>query len=452
MKRSAVAVLLATRALLNPLAEDQGPANPTSGIQAPLFQPPAVTLSIGEIARRAQSRSLEILKAVQRAERAREDLVGEPELMDSSLSVGGGYTSGAQAAGGWYGQSSLSLPIFPQLSVGGAVSVDRQSRIEEELSLVVQPFAPPRQTYSEEESYESARVAERYLRRSIYLDAEQAALNLLIRNSELDLSRSTVELEQRKYELVQRRQEIGEASFQDVQDGLVDLIEARQSLFNSEQRYLGDWRILQLFFASREERIGVAPLSLDGLLELVSGRREEVAGFEDAGPASQKLETLRIELAALRSELEATPTWRPDLALAAGVVFPEVSPSASLALSFSPNQLKGEEREELQEDIEVKHMEIATESYAAELQKMLGKQGIAIAEEALRSAQIQRERDRVALEEGELLFQQGRRTSLELEQLRLNLRRTEIRGFEAAAELYGALGNYLMLFVSEESG
>ena len=101
----------------------------------------------------------------------------------------------------------------------------------DEFSLSVKPLEPKRQTYAEEKAYSIARVDERYLNWEIYLDAEQAALNLLRRDMERELARSTLELEQKKFELVKRRQELGEASFQDVQDQLVDLIAARQSLF-----------------------------------------------------------------------------------------------------------------------------------------------------------------------------------------------------------------------------
>ena len=97
-------------------------------------------------------------------------------------------------------------------------------------------------------------------------------------------------------------------------------------------------------------------------------------------------------------------------------------------------------------------MEIAAETSAAALEKSLERQNIALVEQALTSAQIQAERDRVALQEAELLFQQGRRTTLELEQLRLNLSRARILTFESAAEVYRVLGIYLMLFAAEESG
>ena len=97
----------------------------------------------------------------------------------------------------------------------------------------------------------------------------------------------------------------------------------------------------------------------------------------------------------------------------------------------------------------VERMEIAAETSAAALQKSLELQNIALVEQALTSAQTQAQRDAVALQEAELLFQQGRRTTLELEQLRLNLRRTRILTFASAAEVYRVLGVYLTLFVAE---
>jgi hypothetical protein len=412
---------------------------------------PTVTLTIEEIARRAQSRNLEIFKAARSVQKAREDLIGEPELIDSSLSVSSVYPFTRY-------RSSLTLPISPKLSVDAGASIaleDKKLQFfpgpepEELLSLSVKPFAPKRHTYSEEKAYNLALVDERFLSRKIYLDAEQAALNLLMRDMERELTRATEELERKKYALAQRRQDLGEASFQDVQDQLVDLLEAREDLYDSEQRYLMDWKTLQLLFAPSEERIDVAPLSVDELLDLVVARREAAVRFTAVEPVTEKLQTLKLELVALQTELMVTPAWRPSLSLnlSASVAVPDINPGFGLSLSFSPNQFKGEERDELEEDIEVKEMEIVAETYAAQLQKSLEEQSIAIVEQALVSIQIQVERDRVALQEAELLFQQGQRTTLELEQLRLNLRRSEILTFQAAIEVYEALGDYTMLFL-----
>jgi hypothetical protein len=412
---------------------------------------PTVTLPVEEIARQVQSRNLELFKATRNVERARLDLIGEPEWMDSSLSVSSGYGGGFRS--GWYAQSSATLRLFPQLSATASVAVEEPGVFGEALSLTVEPFEPARRTYSEEKTLGSALVRERYLKRQLYLDAEQAAFTLLISDMERDLARRSEELEQRYYELVQRRQEVGESSFQDVQDQLLDLIKARQDVFAREQGYLGAWRNLQLLFAPSEERIAVAPLPVEELLDLVARRSAEVERYEDVEPVTETLENLRLELAALEAELEATPAWRPEVSLSTGVSLPYAYPdshSVGVSLSFSPNQIKRDEREELREDIEVKRMEITAETSAAVLQKSLELQNISLVEQALASARLQAERDAVALREGELLFQQGRRTTLELEQLRLNLERARIQAYKSAVEVYRVSGVYLLLFADEK--
>ena len=421
----------------------------TAWVEEPL---PVVTLSVGEIAGQVQLRNLEIFKAARDVERARADLVGEPELMDSSLSVESGYRTIGGGSSGWYGQSSLILRLLPQLSTAASLAVEQPGVFGESLSLTVKPLEPPRRTYSEQRALGSAVVRERYLKGWIYLDAEQAALNLLISDMERELARATEDLQQSRYELIQRQQEIGEASFQDVQDQLVDLIEARQDLFSKESGYLGDWRTLQLLFAPGEKRISVAPLPIAELMRMVQRRRTQVEAFSQVEPVTEELENLRLELAALEAELQATSAWRPELSLSTAVDFPYAYPgshSMSVGLSFSANQLNRDEREDLREDIEIKRMEIAAESSAVALQKSLELQNFALVEQALAGARIQVERDRVSLQEAELLFQQGGRTSLELEQLRLNLRRTQILTFRSAVEFYRVLGVYQMLFVGE---
>jgi hypothetical protein len=452
--KTAAAIVFFSLPLICAAAQEQsGTSNITQPdtVQAPTVQiTPTMLLPIEEIARQVQARSLEILKATRSVERARKDLVGEPELMDSSLSISGGYN--AERTTGWSGASSLSLSLIPQLSAGASVSVNDELKLSESVSLSLKPLAPNRQTFTEEKALNNALVAERFLKHSIYLDAEQAALSLLIRERERELAYSREALEQKKYELEQRRREVGEASFQDVQDQLVELIDARQSMFNSEQLFLSSWKTLQLLITPGEEKIGVQPLSAEELLQWIEARKLQVQDLRDEQPSTEKLEKLMIELVALQGELQATPPWRPDLSLSTSVGFPYRFPgshSVTLSFAISPNQFAGDEREELQEDIEIKRLEIAAETYAAQLQKTLGQQNIALVEQALISAQIQGERDRVALQEAELLFQQGQRTSLELEQLRLNLRRTEDLTFQAAIDLYRVLGEYLLLFVGE---
>ncbi len=407
---------------------------------------PTLTLTVTEIASRAQNRNLALLKASLAVDRTQADLTGEPRLLDTTSSVTAGYR---ERTSGWYTGATVSVPVLPQVSIGGGVTWSEVQERGEELSVAVRPFATGRETWYEEQSYGAAVVRRDYLLRSTFLGAEKAAIALLIRDMERKLSRQTLELKQKTYDLSVRRQAAGEVSFQDVQDRQADLISARQALFTTERTRLGDWNTLQLLFAPSEQQIDVVPLTLEELLAMVDERAEAVSRHRDSEPVTEKLEILRLELAALEAELESIDGWKPDLSVSASLAFPGTTPGTALTFSFSPSETRQTDSEDLRQDIEIRKMEIATELFTAELQKALGTQSIAISEEALSSARLQVEWDTTTLREAELLFRQGTRTSLDLEQLRLNVRRDEIRTFQAAADLYEVMGTYLMLFVGE---
>ncbi len=404
-----------------------------------------IMLSIEEIAVRARTGNLEIVKANRAVRDAERELKGEPNIKSSSFSLGGGYTDE------WYGSAGVDLPIMSQMSVGGEVSLDERGRAKEEISLSVSPFAPSRKTYTEQKTYKQASVHRRYLSQRIYFEAEQAALNLLLGDMERKLAQAVLELERDKYELELRRQDLGEASFQDVQDQQVDLIAARRDLYNSEQGFLQDWKALQLLIFPSEQMIDVEPLSLDSLLFAVKQRKDFIAGMHRLQPSSEELETLQLDLTALQAELKATHLWRPELSISAAVGLPDPSYSLNFNLTFSPSELQDDKREELKADIEMKRVDIATERYSLALERQLIEQSIEIAEQALASSEIQMQRDSVALQEGLLLFEQGQRTTLEIEQMRLNTQRSAIESYRAAVELYRVLAEFLLLFVPPDN-
>jgi hypothetical protein len=129
--------------------------------------------------------------------------------------------------------------------------------------------------------------------------------------------------------------------------------------------------------------------------------------------ASQNLENLRLELTSLHAELDATPLWRPDLNLSGSMGLPDLSDySIGASISFSPGDIKDEEREDLEEAIDEKLVDIQIEQFDHSLQKRLVEQNISIVEQA-----------------------------------RLSLESAEIDSFAAAADLYKAQSELLMLYV-----
>jgi hypothetical protein len=167
-----------------------------------------------------------------------------------------------------------------------------------------------------------------------------------------------------------------------------------------------------------------------------------------AQSGSQALAHLELDLEALRAELKSTPLWRPDFDLSASLGLPDPSKyNFAASLSFSPADINNDEREDLQEEIDEKIVDIRSEQYELSLQKQLIEQSIAIARQACEAATLAREQAAIILRESQFLHKQGELTVFELEQASLSLRSAEIDSFAAAADLYQAQSELLMLHV-----
>jgi outer membrane protein TolC len=446
-----LAVGLAAVLLMPLTAEQQSPEEGQAG-----SPPKAGSLQIEEIALRAQAENPQVLKALRTLKNSEEALVGESRLLDSRLSLEAAYESAqnqdgsAAAAGGdaaISGQVGITVPLLEQLSVGGSITAREDRDLQGELSLSVAPFAAGDPTYSEEEAYGKALAAWKTLRQQTYFDAEGAVLDVLIGQMERDLADMSLELERRRYETVQKELELGEASFEELQDQLSELTDARKNLYTVESQSLSSWKELQLLFDPNGGEVDPAPLSLEELTELIRKREERVAALASERPSSLTLATLQLELEALRSELKATPLWRPDLNLSASVDLQDPSKfNLAASLSYSPNDLRKDEREDLQEKIDEKLVDIRSERYALSLQKQLAEQGIAIARQAWEAATLAGQQAASTLQESELLYRQGQLTVFEIEQARLSLESAQIDTYRAAADLYGTQSELLMLY------
>jgi outer membrane protein TolC len=413
-------------------------------------------LTIEQIALRAQAENPQVLKALRVLNNAEEDLAGESRLLESRLSLesANGTPQSQSASSGdpgdaaISGQAGITVPLLDQLSVGGSVTAQQGEEIGGELSLSITPFAAADPSYPEEETYGKALVAWQTLRQQTTFDAEQAALKYLIAGMEVRLGESTLDLEQKLYETVQKELELGEASFEELQDQLSELTTARKSLYSTESQALSSWKELQLLFDPDGEEVEPASLSFQQLEELIEAREKKISELTAEEPSSQSLENLKLELTALQEELEATPLWRPDFNLSGSVGLPDLSAySIGASISFSPSDIKDDEREDLEEEIDEKLVDIQIEQFDLSLQEQLVEQNIGIAEQALEAASLAEEQASLTLRETELLYEQGERTVFELEQARLSLESAEIDSFAAAADLYQAQAELLMLYV-----
>ncbi len=418
-------------------------------------QQSAAQLQMAEIALRAQSENPQVLRALRSLQNAEEALVGESRLLNSRLTLEAAYgtaqyqtgSSGESGEKVVSGQAGITVPLLDQFAIGGSVTAREDRGIEGELSLSISPFTAGDPTYPEEEAYGKALVAWQTLRGQSYFNAEQAVLGVLIGKMERELAEMTLELEQKRYQTVQKELELGEASFEELQDQLGELTDARKNLYTIESQALSSWKELQLLFDPGSGEIEPAPLSLQQLEDLIRNRGEQITKIVAGDPSSETLEYLELELSALRAELKATPLWRPDFDLSGSVGLPDPSVSSiSVSLSFAPNDIKDNDREEVQEAIDEKLLDIRTERFDLGLQLQLTERSIAIAEQAYEAASLAREQAALTLQESELLYQQGKLTVFELEQARLSLKSSEIDSVVAAANLYQAQAELLMYY------
>jgi hypothetical protein len=408
-------------------------------------------ISLDELVDRAPGWNLAVRQAEQSLREAEVGLAVRPGWDASRLSFSGGYRSSAEAP--WSAGSELELQPFPQLSLGAGTSLslggDTATRSTQELSAEVRPLAPRRDTWPEDRAYRRAAVRLEDERRNAARAAEAAALALILQRFRVDLADRLLDVRREEYDVELRRQGLGSASFRDVQDRQVELIEARRATFSARQELLRDEAALARIVALADEEVTPAAVTLDDLRARTERRRERVAGLAGREAVTASLLLAEIDLAAAEAELRSVPRVEPDLSLSGSVSIPdddrEATTTAGITLRLSPSQWRDTDRSRLSDQIALLRLEVSAERAGADLEEQLSLQSIAIVENALAAAELQLARDRTAVEEGEILVSRGSRPPLELEQLRINVERAEIAVYEAAAEVYTTMGAYLDL-------
>ena len=339
------------------------------------------------------------------------------------------------------GEVSVSVPIIPQVSVSGRLNDEGNGSV----SLSLKPFATGIEDPGAEEAYRKAVLQLVDLRSRTVYDAEEAGLSLLMREAEWELVKEELSYEEKSYVVVKQRYEIGDATYDELQDASGSVSTARKDALTAERNVLSARKDVQLLLGPGVEEIEIASLGLVELLGMIEERKAE-AGASGGEVSSLKLEQLAAELDRLRSDLAALWVWRPALSVSASVSVPFEDAQGSVSLSFSPSDLRNEERRELEETIEDKLYDISTERFSLGVELDLQERSVSVSEEIVESEGVVLEQGRLSMEEAELLYEQGELTELELEQELLRLKGTENRMFSSAADLYRSLGDLLYLY------
>ncbi len=428
-------------------------------------------LSLEETALKAQAENPQVLKSMRAAGIAQRNLKGNARLESSSISFNAAYGSSSSNSSGssssassansaaadsvLSGTSTVSIPILDQLTLGGSITAKESQELSGNATLTAKPFAAPTPVWTTETVHAKAVITWEYQRRQTYYDAETKALEYLAADMKQIQSRADFDLETRISDVMQAKLKLGEATFDELQEQLSALTDARKALYSAESAKVSTWKNLRQLFNPESEPFSPAPLPLPEMEDRIAQRSSLLTQITSEGklrPVSALMSSLKLDLQSLGKELQATPAWRPDLSITGTLGLPDTTKSSvGLTLSFAPSDIKKDERQNIKDQRADTMADIQMEQYNLELQRQLLERGIEITRQAFEAAKVVRTQADLTLRETELLYTQGDRTVFERDKARLALQNADLECFSSAVDWYAALGEMLALFGVEGS-
>jgi len=377
---------------------------------------------------------------------AGEDLTEDGILYDSRVTAGQNYSYTDSDIHKWNSSLSWNVPLSEMFSVTGNITADKEGKITPKIEGSAKPFKKEDINHEDLLKLRSRTAALRYKRTEIAHKTESLALNLLISSIERDYSRKAEVLEEKKYSLILAYQKRGKASFQEVQDELLDLTKARQEIFNKEISFLENEQALKTRLMSGKNRTP-AHIETEEIIELTVKRSQELDAASGTHLGNSDLEQSKLELTSLKQVADDFREWEPDLTLSANVTYSDpLTAGFKATFTYSPSDRKTERKTRLQRDITDKQVEIERLTFTLELERDLTEKSLQNAGHLLEITRLQEENSKNILKEALLLYEKGKRTAIQIEELQLNREKNKLEVFKAACSLYKLQGELLLLY------
>ena len=405
----------------------------------------AEALGVKELVSAGRENNLDIQKARRTLQDAKEALPWKSELPSTQAKLSGGYDSSGRLSA----QAQVSVPIIPQVSVSANVSITGSAGA----SVSVSPFAASRTRYKEEASYETAEAQLGYQTAKLGYDIESAVYDLLQARANVNITKARLDLQTQKAEIASQLYAMGELTFTDFQSAQSALISARQSAFDAERSVLNARSQLYRLLGPESGEPDVKEVSVDELTALIAARDAEIAGKDPAAATSLTIRQAEINLESLRAELKVTPAYRPSLGLSGQLSYnpdspgTKVSASGSVSFSFSPSDIKSEDRQSVVDSLSVAERQLELERTAQRLQYSVLLQALEVSRQVLESAKGELKQAEATLESATLLLAQGQRTTVEVEDARISVESAKQRLFQASTGVLEAQAQILLSYV-----
>lgn len=378
------------------------------------------------------------LLEVTKAENVRE---GRLKWDSSSVSVSTSYGQGNGSALGW--QSSLNLPLLEQMSLGASVG-DQQSA----LSVTLDPLAHSDVEAQTLLAYRQKVVAAEEMAREIVDRAVEAYLSWAVAASDYEVKKSAAAVKKSLYEDEKVRYEVGESDLDEVRLAFTAWSEAVKAMNTAQStRESARLTLYTLLNLSPREYELALPDQAD-LLEKIESLKAGVAEAELSVAGRSPLLTAEITTQGLEKERENTWLLEPQLLISGALTFsaasPQPVPTASASLSFSLDDWKADEIDELERELEISR-QLQAQTLQSE-QLNLQKARIQVENTSLNweVARVEGEQARELLDEAEFLFSRGEYSQSERDEMLLQFKQSRNNLFSAAADHYIALRNLLL--------
>ena len=406
------------------------------------------TLSIAELTAAAEQGNLDLRNARNAVETAAEALAGASVLENSKLGLSGSYGTGQGPSeeGTLSGKADISVSIIPQLSVSGSAS--SQGTLSASLNL--SPFASGTATYKENETYKKTVLQLSNAAARLGYDVQSAAYSVMAADKALTAARARSVLENEKKTAAEKAYELDRITHEDLRARRSAALSARQGVFDAEKNLLNAKVALYKLLGPSSGEPEVKEATVGELAALIPERDAALSRLDDADAGSTTLATLLIERESLEAQLKATPAYGPNVSFSANVGYPSavgpLSYGASVSFSFSPSDIKADERRNIEESMADKDGQLSLERMALKFQLNVLKRSLSAARTVLETRQAELGQAETNRNESAALLAQGHVTSLEDRQSTLDLESARAGLFSALTGVLKAQADLLLMW------
>ncbi|MBN2735806.1 MAG: TolC family protein [Spirochaetales bacterium] len=338
------------------------------------------------------------------------------------------------------GSVKVIVPLFTQLQMSASYSLDNSANI----GISYSPFLNDLNSINSESAYQKALLALKYQEFDLKDQVEDVILSWNAVVVSKDYYEAYYNWQVTASDVLQKQYKADAIGYDEYFSGKEQLLSARQNYYNSEVELIKIQQQLLSVLGPDYDETDLHLVDNDMIQKYISLFAEP--DYENKLPINQNLETLEIELKALKRQLDQTPIIEPSLNLSSDYSFNTGAINVNASITLEKNQIKLDERSQLSKKIILKEKEIALVKSSLQKQTALTMQNIEMARDEIESARLDLEKSLTNQMEIEYLATIGERSTFEISQAKLEVSAAGRRQYLALVSLYKALRDLNRLF------